>query len=75
MNSEPLACRDAMHFVVPVRCIPLRIGQNPAALDDLMKETASKMALCPFVIAPPNTLPEKFLVLVLGLLDCASQAL
>ncbi|CAE7571819.1 unnamed protein product [Symbiodinium natans] len=35
------------------------IGQNPAALDDLMKETASKMALCPFVIAPPNTLPEK----------------
>ena len=31
----------------------LRIGKNPKALDDLMKETASKMAVCPVMVAPP----------------------
>ncbi|CAE7204568.1 unnamed protein product [Symbiodinium sp. CCMP2456] len=29
------------------------IGKNPKALDDLMKETASKMAVCPVMVAPP----------------------
>eukprot|EP00490_Sorites_sp_Unknown_P003512 CAMPEP_0114668688 /NCGR_PEP_ID=MMETSP0191-20121206/36724_1 /TAXON_ID=126664 /ORGANISM="Sorites sp." /LENGTH=97 /DNA_ID=CAMNT_0001922413 /DNA_START=169 /DNA_END=462 /DNA_ORIENTATION=- len=28
------------------------IGQNPRALDDLIKETASKMACCPFLLEP-----------------------
>ena len=32
---------------------PQRIGKNPQALDDLIKETASKMACCPFFLPEP----------------------
>lgn len=37
------------------------IGKNPAALDDLIKETASKLAFCPLVLAPPARRRTDFL--------------
>ena len=36
-----------------------RIGKNPTALDDLIKETASKMASCPFLLPEPVSIPER----------------
>lgn len=37
----------------------LRIGKNPQALDDLIKETASKMACCPFLVPEAVAIPDR----------------
>lgn len=36
-----------------IKEINYEIGKNPQALDDLIKETASKMACCPFFVPEP----------------------
>lgn len=36
-----------------------RIGKNPQALDDLIRETASKMAYCPFFVLEPTSIRRR----------------
>eukprot|EP00438_Fugacium_kawagutii_P009109 Skav217847 [mRNA] locus=scaffold3024:86937:94063:+ [translate_table: standard] len=42
-----------------IKEINSEIGKNPQALDDLIKETASKMACCPFLVPEPMEIPDR----------------